>query len=124
MSDLPLEAVDQAPVESYDHLAGQDQPRAVSESAVSEIDSTVAKSESPPDYITYMRERSQENGGHSNMSYVIDNPVFDPKNEPPPPSYSDVVPSDSTADKNTFAESPPEHRTVVDITMDPLYLTL
>ena len=91
----------------------------MSVSAVSEIDSPEAESESPPDYVTYMREHSQTISGHTNLSYVTDNPVFDPINEPPPPSYSDVVHSDSTTDKNMSAESPPEHRTVVDITMDP-----
>ena len=106
VSDQPMEDVDLAPVESDDHMAWQDQ--------------LWAESQSPPDYNTYMREYSQEISGHTNLSYVIDNPVFDPINEPPPPSYSDVITSDP--DQNMPAESPPEHRTVVDITMDPEYV--
>ena len=118
MSDLPLEDIDLAFIESDDHLAGQDPPLAMSDSSSPEIHSPVAESESPPDYGTYIREHSQISG-HTNLSYITDNPVFDPINEPLPPSYSDVVPSDSTPDKNMSAESPPEHCTVVDITMDP-----
>ena len=122
VSDQTPEYLDLACIESDGHLAGHDPPLAMSDSPSPEIDSAMAESESPPDYVTYMREHSQTISGHANLSYITDNPVFDPRYEPPPPSYSDVVPSDSTPDKNMPAESPPEHRTVVDITMDPEYV--
>ena len=115
MSDQPPEYNNLACIESDGHLAGQDPPLAMSDSPSPEIDSFVE--ESPPDYFTYMREYSQTI--NTNLSYVIDNPEFDPVNEPPPPSYSEAVPSDSTPDKNMSAKSPPEHCTVVYITMDP-----
>ena len=92
--------------ESNDHLAGQE--------------SALAISGSPPDYVTYMREHPQAIGGHTNLSYVIDNPVFDSLNEAPPP-YSDVFPSESKPDTEICSEPLSNHFSVVIRTVDMLY---
>ena len=117
VSTIHLSVADPSPA------AGQNPPRTVSDSPppLSEIDPSGAESESPPDYVTYMREHSQAVSGHSSMSYVIDNPVFNSLNEAPPPSYSDVFPSESKPEAEICPESLSNHFSVLSKTMDMLY---
>ena len=116
VSTIHLSVADPSPA------AGQNPPRTVSDSPppLSEIDPRGAESESPPDYVTYMREHSQAIIGHTNLSYVTDNPVFNSLNEPPPP-YSDVFPSESKPDTEICSEPLSNHYSVLSKTMDVLY---
>ena len=68
--------------------------------------------DSPPDYVTCVRQKSQPNSSHTNLSYVTFNPVSSLLYEVPPPSYSDVYPADSTPYSEINSESPPEYSTI------------
>ena len=70
------------------------------------------QTDGPPDYVTCLRQQSTPVSSHTNLSFVSDNPVFNPLYDTPPPSYSDVYPAYSTPYSEIYSESPPEYSTV------------
>ena len=66
----------------------------------------------PADYVTCMRQWSPPVSSYTNLSYIPDTLVCKPLYDAPPPSYSDIYPSDSTPYSQIYSGSQAEYSTV------------